>query len=163
MELSNLTYSEFYRSIGVAKLSYTTGRAIARPVCFSQYLSQGLDDVPLMILQSWFIVVTCRGWGVPLFFVAKVTQKTKIRHRWQKTTKKEVRPFTLSRSPMLCNVWIKKEASRLRCFLCWATRTRTLNDRTRICSVTITPSVNSQLRCKGSTFFSKTNIFVDFF
>jgi hypothetical protein len=72
VKLSNLTYSEFYRSIGVAKLSYTTGRAIARPVCFSQYLSQGLDDVPLMVLQSWFIVVHLQGVGV---FLSSLSQR----------------------------------------------------------------------------------------
>ena len=44
-------------------------------------------------------------------------------------------------------------------YLCWGTRTRTKNDRTRICSVTITPYPNQNALffllcgCKGSAFF----------
>ena len=54
----------------------------------------------------------------------------------------------------------------------WDTRTRTRNDRTRICSVTITPypniiAISSILflncGCKGTTFFWITKIFRHFF
>ena len=51
-------------------------------------------------------------------------------------------------------------------FVCWGTRTRTKNDRTRICSVTITPYPNTLTAsrtplfrfcgCKGRMFFSNT-------
>lgn len=43
---------------------------------------------------------------------------------------------------------------------CWGTRTRTKNDRTRICSVTITPYPNGFIcGCKGSAFFRKQQNF----
>ena len=54
----------------------------------------------------------------------------------------------------------------------WDTRTRTRNDRTRICSVTITPYPNIiatstgwflNCECKGTTFFWITKIFRHFF
>lgn len=54
----------------------------------------------------------------------------------------------------------KKVLSTRRKHLCnsWDTRTRTKNDRTRICSVTITPYPNieitiTKLRCKITIYF----------
>ena len=39
-------------------------------------------------------------------------------------------------------------------FVCWDTRTRTKNDRTRICSVTITPYPNINFAIKQTTSLS---------
>ena len=48
--------------------------------------------------------------------------------------------------------------------LCWGTRTRTKNDRTRICSVTITPYPNVLIcGCKGTAFFGMRKNFNYFF
>ena len=50
----------------------------------------------------------------------------------------------------------------------WDTRTRTKNDRTRICSVTITPYPNTfalfyNCKCKGNNFFAKCKNYDCFF
>ena len=50
--------------------------------------------------------------------------------------------------------FLKEKASSYfeRCSICWDTRIRTRNDRTRICSVTITPYPN--VVCNLNTFIS---------
>ena len=72
------------------------------------------------------------------------------------------------KTPYSCYI---KKCNPLAASFCWDTRTRTRNDRTRICSVTITPYPNfmsaivlfPDCDCKGTHFFLTDNIFTDFF